>query len=201
MALYPVSLCLQDRLCVVIGAGDVALRKIEALQRAEAAIKVVAPGGLSIDGVEHINRLYRYGDLEGAFLVIAATDDNTVNEAIYKEARERNILINVVDNPGLCTFYVPSVVNRGDLQIGISTGGKCPALAKRIRRQLEALFGAEYEAYLNLIEEVRIKITKKCAPEERKGRINKILNDMEIMEMIREGRISDAEKRAGDYCQ
>ena len=195
MSLYPVSLCVENQLCVVIGAGEVALRKIESLLRAGAQVKVIAPGESPVEGVQQVKRAYEKGDLQGAFLVIAATNNGKVNEEVYREARELNIPVNVVDNPPLCTFYVPSVITRGDLQISISTGGKYPALARELRGELEKTYGPEYGIYLELLEEGRKKVLENCTEDVRREKINELLDDREILALVRENRIDEARKR------
>ncbi|MGA7524483.1 MAG: bifunctional precorrin-2 dehydrogenase/sirohydrochlorin ferrochelatase [Acidobacteriaceae bacterium] len=144
MTLLPIFLRLDGRPVVVIGAGTVALAKIQSLLPTGAQITVVAPAA-----VEPIQLLSRQGrlvwrprlfaptDLDGAFLVIAATDDSAVNHAVYEEALRRNILCNAVDDPPNCDFYFGSAVARGDLQIAISTTGESPALAQRLRREID----------------------------------------------------------------
>ena len=172
MALYPVNLKVEGRPCVIIGGGRVAARKAASLLECGARVRVISPGldpgfgelGVFAEGqaggaeagssgggagsgpgaFEHISRAYREGDLEGAFLVIAATDDNAVNRAVEAEAQKRGVLLNVVDQPEHCSFYVPSSVRRGELMLTVSTGGQLPALAKRLRRQLEEEFPGEW---------------------------------------------------------
>lgn len=195
MSLYPIFLRIEKKVCVVIGAGEVALRKIESLRRAGAIVKVIAPEGDVPGEIEHIRRPYASGDLEGASLVIAATDDEKTNREVFEDARSRNIPVNVVDKPPLCTFFVPSVVERGDLRIAISTGGKCPALAKKLRKHLEEIFGEEYGAYVELMEKARQEIIMRFPGDERKRRINEILDDPGIMSLVREKRMDEARER------
>lgn len=143
MALFPLFLKLTSRPCVVIGAGHLAESKIESLQTAGAHITVIAPHAsarilaLAEAGeVHYVARPYRDGDLAGAFLVIAATNEPAVNRAVFAEAEAGGVLCNAVDDPPFCDFYFPSVVRRGDLQIAISTAGHSPALAQRLRKEL-----------------------------------------------------------------
>jgi precorrin-2 dehydrogenase/sirohydrochlorin ferrochelatase len=149
---YPINLVgLESQRCVVIGGGEVAERKITGLISAGAQPIVIssepAPGLAELlekGQIDHIDREYRPGDLEGAFLVIVATDDLELNRQIWEEACLQNTLVNVVDAPHLCNFHVPSVVKRGDFTVSISTGGAAPALAVRTRQELETQFGHEY---------------------------------------------------------
>ncbi len=121
------------------------------------------------------NRTYKKGDLDKAFLVIAATNDPLIQEEIFKEAQEKNIPCNVVDKPEYCTFIVPSTINRGDLIIAISTSGASPAIARRLREILEESFGKEYEIYLKLMRKIREKVLKmELSPEEKEEKLQKL---------------------------
>ena len=155
MSLFPVFLKLINRPCLVVGAGRVGEPKIASLLAAEAAVRVVAP-----EATEAVRQWARTGrlawrprcfepaDLDGTFLVVVATPRRELNDSIYREAQQRGVLCNVVDDPPRCDFYYPAVVNRGELQIAISTNGRSPALAQRLRQELEQQFGPEYEAWL-----------------------------------------------------
>jgi precorrin-2 dehydrogenase / sirohydrochlorin ferrochelatase len=146
MSLFPIFLKLTGRPCIVIGAGNLAESKIESLQTANASVTVIAPNASerivamaeSGEVVWH-QREYATGDLAGQFLVVAATDVPEVNRAVFAEAEAAGILINAVDDPPFCDFYFPSVVRRGNLQIAISTAGESPALAQRLRKEINAL--------------------------------------------------------------
>jgi len=147
MKLYPVMMNLDKRLAVIIGGGSVAARKAADLFEAGAVIKVISPdfdpeimemSRNYPDRVEIFQRVYKVGDLEGAVLVFSATDDPEVNGHVFREAEERNILINAVDDPPNCSFYVPSFVRKGDLIFSLSTCGASPAMAARLRRMMEA---------------------------------------------------------------
>jgi len=143
MSLFPIFLKLTGRRAIVIGAGHLAESKITSLRAADAAVTVIAPqasdpiveqaaaGELTLH-----SRPYRQGDLAGAFLVVAATNDPAVNRAVFAEATATGVLCNAVDDPPFCDFYFPSVVRRGDLQIAISTAGNSPALAQQLRKNL-----------------------------------------------------------------
>jgi precorrin-2 dehydrogenase/sirohydrochlorin ferrochelatase len=145
MDLFPIFLKIAARPCLVIGAGHLAESKIESLQAAHARVTVIAPqatqriADLAAAGeIEWLEREYATGDLAGNFLVVAATNNPAVNRAVFHEAAESNVLCNAVDDPPFCDFYFPSVVRRGDLQIAISTTGASPALAQRLRKELNA---------------------------------------------------------------
>ena len=162
MSLLPIFVKLQDRLVVVVGGGTIAQGKIEGLLAAEARVRVVAPQvtpaiaqWLGQGRVEWQAKTFASADLDGAFLVIAATSAPGVNEAVFSEADVRGILCNAVDDIEHCHFYYGSVVQRGDLQIAVSTNGKSPALAQRLRLLLEKQFGPEYELWLEWLGAAR----------------------------------------------
>ena len=162
MGLLPIFVKLRHRLVVVVGGGAVAEGKIEGLFAAEARVCVVAPRVTPVIAqwieqgkLEWRAKAFAAVDLEGAYLVIAATSAAGVNEAVFVEADARGILCNAVDDIENCHFYYGSVVQRGDLQIAISTNGKSPALAQRLRLQLEKQFGPEYELWLEWLGAAR----------------------------------------------
>jgi siroheme synthase-like protein len=155
MSLLPIFVKLQGRLVVVVGGGTIAEGKIHGLFAAEARVRIVAPEvtpaitqWVAQEKVEWRGKTFAPEDLDGAYLVIAATSAPGVNEAVFSESDARRILCNAVDDIEHCHFYYGSVVQRGDLQIAISTNGKSPALAQRLRLQLEKRFGPEYELWL-----------------------------------------------------
>ncbi|MEJ2032600.1 MAG: bifunctional precorrin-2 dehydrogenase/sirohydrochlorin ferrochelatase [Deltaproteobacteria bacterium] len=165
MHYYPVNLKIAGRPCLVIGGGRVAERKVKGLLACAAKVTVISPElTAELASLHRENRIiwrnrpYRSGDLTGAFLAIAATDDEQTQEAVQKEAERENILLNIADVPQRCNFILPSFLSRGDLTIAVSTGGKSPALAKQIREQLEERFGPEYANYLDLLGAVRAVI-------------------------------------------
>src|SRR5712671_4827722 len=150
--LFPMFLKLSDRPCLVVGAGTVAESKIASLLEAGGRVRVVAPEATpqvrswaQSNSIEWRQRSFHPDDLEGMFLVVAATSSTQLQEQIFEEATQRGVLCNIVDVPPLCDFYYPAVVQRGALQIAISTAGQSPALAQRLRKQLEEQFGPEYE--------------------------------------------------------
>ena len=151
-----------------------------------AIVKVVSPA-LDAEfetmdgGIEHIDRPYARGDLDGSFLVIAATDDDETNRAVEEEARSGGLMLNVVDKPEQCNFYVPSSVRRGELMITISTGGQLPALAKRLREQLEEEFPREWEPALELLGKARADVISRVKDEERK---KQCLTDLAALDLV-----------------
>ncbi|HEX2053584.1 MAG TPA: siroheme synthase CysG, partial [Actinomycetota bacterium] len=159
---YPVMLEVRGRRCVVVGGGAVGESKVRGLLSAGAEVTVIDPkptGTLEdlaeLGGVTLVRRAYRKGDLAGAFVAIAATDDGATNSEIFAEAQQERVLLNAVDDSQYCHFAVPSIVRRGDLLLTLSTGGKAPALAKRLRKGLASQFGEEYATLVDLLAEVR----------------------------------------------
>ena len=162
---YLVNLALEGRAAVVVGGGEVAARKVQDLLAAKANLTVIAPqlcdAIVALAGEKRIvahGRPYRTGDLDGAFVVIAATDDEGLNARISEDAAAQNVLVNVVDRPALCTFTVPATVRRGDLTIAVTTEGRCPALAGILREELEERYGPEYSELVSLFGELRKKM-------------------------------------------
>jgi len=182
MSLFPIFLKLEGRRCLVVGAGTVAEQKILGLIEAEGNVQVVAPQATDLvrewadSGViDWQARTFDVKDLEGKFLVIVATSARELNESIFREAQQRQILCNVVDDPPHCDFYYPSVVRRGDLQIAISTAGHSPALAQRLRRELELQFGPEYGEWLSQLGKARQDLfTSNIDPEERRRLLHRL---------------------------
>jgi precorrin-2 dehydrogenase/sirohydrochlorin ferrochelatase len=180
--LFPMFLKLQGRPCLVVGAGTVAESKISSLLEADARVRVVAPEATSqvrswvqAKRVEWLQRGFQPDDIDGMFLVVAATSSTELHEQIFQEATRRGVLCNIVDVPELCDFYYPAVVQRGALQIAISTSGQSPALAQRLRIELEEQFGPEYEAWLEYLGEARDKLQiQKLDPEERKRLLHEL---------------------------
>jgi uroporphyrin-III C-methyltransferase/precorrin-2 dehydrogenase/sirohydrochlorin ferrochelatase len=162
---YPVVLELSNRPCVVIGGGTLATHKVKELLDADANVTVISEkfterleeleeaGELSL-----LRRPYKDGDLNGVFLAIAATDDGVANASVFAEAEERGVLVNCVDDVERCHFAAPSVIRRGDLMVTISTGGKSPALAKRLRLDLSEQIGDEYGELVDILGEVRTEM-------------------------------------------
>ncbi len=158
---------LGGRRCVVVGGGAVANRKARKLLQARAEVVVISPEvqpEIESMASEVLNRRYEQGDLEGAFLAFAATDSREVNSVVAREARERNIPVNVADKPLEGDFALPSTLRRGGLQVAVSTGGASPTLAQRIRWELEELFGYEWAG---LVEELERGRRNGVAPDAR----------------------------------
>jgi len=178
MNIYPISLCIDDKQCVVIGGGKVAERKVCSLIDSKAKVKVVAPEItpylrrlVAKKQIAYANKKFSDSDISGAFLVIGATDNQSVNKKISEAALRKNILVNIVDVSELCNFFVPACVRRGDLSISISTSGKSPALAREIRKQIEKDYGPGYARLLRELGRVRELIKSKCDTLEAKKKI------------------------------
>lgn len=176
--LFPMFVKLAGRSCLVVGGGALAEGKVESLLACGANVVVVTPEASDkIAGWSRERRLawharrFQPADLENAFLVVAATGVAAVNESVFREAEARGILCNAVDEPERCHFYYPAVVRRGPLQIAISTGGLSPALAHRLRIELEEQFGPEYEAWLQELGATRKLVFAERADPLRRARI------------------------------
>lgn len=199
MPYCPINLNLSGQTCVVIGGGAVAERKVESLLEYGAAVRVVSPevtptlARLASEGrIERIESEYRAEHLSDAFLVIGATDDRAVNTRISSDARTRGLLVNVVDDPDLCNFIVPASVRRGDVIISISTSGRSPAMARRLREEIEERYGPEYGLLADLLGSLRDEVKARHAdPAERMRAYNRIL-DSDVLRLLSEGRPDEA---------
>ncbi len=184
MSLLPIFLKLERRPGLLVGAGNVALEKIQSLLPTGLRLRVVAPQAkpevrqLAADGkIQWIRRSFEITDLDGNFVVIAATDDPVVNAQIYREATERGILCNSVDDPPHCDFYFGSVVRRGDLQVAISTAGESPAVAQRLRREIDEQLPHDLGPWLKNLGQLRREILAKLpAGEARRALLHRLAN-------------------------
>ena len=201
MRYYPIYLDLRGKGCLVVGGGRVATRKVETLLQAHARVVVVSRKASArltalaeTQQIELACRDYRSGDLQGMFLVFGATSDAVLNRRIGDEARRCGILCNIVDQPTHGQFIVPAVVSRGDLLISISTAGHSPALAKRIRKQIEIRYGEEYALLLELLGAVRRKLlTQGHDPEGHKALLARLLED-DLAARIKAGEIRQIDR-------
>jgi uroporphyrin-III C-methyltransferase/precorrin-2 dehydrogenase/sirohydrochlorin ferrochelatase len=178
MSLFPAFIKLKGRPCLVVGAGPIGESKVASLlaagavaPHATAAVsKWAAQGRVSWEARE-----FQPGDLDGMVLVVSAASSPAVSAAVFKEARSRGVLCNAVDDPGHCDFYYAAIVNRGQLQIAISTGGQSPALAQRLRKELEQQFGPEYEPWIEKLGDARRELfAGQVEPEGRRERLHEI---------------------------
>ena len=198
--LFPMFLKLSARPCLVVGAGTIAESKIASLLEAGGQVRVVAPEATpqvrfwaQSNTIEWHQRPFHPDDLEGMFLVVAATSSTELHERIFAQATQRGVLCNIVDVPPLCDFYYHSVVQRGALQIAISTAGQSPALAQRLREQLEVQFGPEYEEWLAHLGEARDKLFAAVLdPEKRKRLLHEDASEEAFEAFLRNRRQSKA---------
>ncbi|MBW2429102.1 MAG: bifunctional precorrin-2 dehydrogenase/sirohydrochlorin ferrochelatase [Deltaproteobacteria bacterium] len=198
MRYYPIHLNIQNRNCLVVGGGGVGTRKVITLLKCRAKVTVVSP--VISERLQNLAesapltlkpRPYRTADLEGMFLVIGATDDEQLNRQISSDAECRNTLCNIADRPEICNFILPSIVQRDDLVITISTSGRSPALAKKLRKTLERKFGEEYGDFLQLMGAIRNKLLSQAHEPEAHKPLFEQLIDSDLIAMIREAKTED----------
>jgi precorrin-2 dehydrogenase/sirohydrochlorin ferrochelatase len=203
-ATYPLILTnLAQVRCVVVGGGGVAQRKVRDLLAGGARPIVISPALSAAlatwrdEGrIEHVERVYRAGDLVGAFLAIAATDDRATNAAIAADGRSRGILVNIADDPRAGNFHTAAVVRRGDLLLAVSTAGGSPALTAHIRRELEARYGDEYARLLSLLRSLRAGAARVLPPDKRTALWQRLVADT-LLGWLRDGE----DERAEQYAQ
>ena len=198
MRYYPIHLDIQNRNCLVVGGGQVGTRKVNTLLNCGANVTVVSPE--ISEGLHKLakttpltlkSRPYRSADLEGMFLVIGATDDETLNQQISSDAERRNTLCNIADRPEKCNFILPSIVRRDDLVITVSTSGRSPALAKKLRKTLERQFGPEYGDFLKLMGAIRSKLLSQAhEPEAHKPLFEQLIY-CNLIALIQEGKAEE----------
>jgi precorrin-2 dehydrogenase / sirohydrochlorin ferrochelatase len=198
MPLFPAFLKLEGRRCLVVGAGPIAEEKIEGLLHSGARIDVVAPAATErvqawarAKKIRWQQRRFRPADLAGVFVLIAATSSPALQAKIYKQARRRGVLCNSVDDPENCDFYYGAVVRRGDLQIAISTAGRSPALAQRLRKKLEKDIGVEYERWVTALGAARKRVfAKSISPARRKALLHELASETAFEKFLRSLRAS-----------
>jgi precorrin-2 dehydrogenase/sirohydrochlorin ferrochelatase len=194
--LYPVNLVLAGRRCVVVGGGAVAARKVEGLVAAGADVLVIAPAieaRLRQSGARLVERAYRRGDLDGAWLAIAATNDPEVNRAVHADAEKGRVWINAADDPPACSFTLPAVVRRGPVMVTVSTSGHSPALAGWLRGQVAAQLGPEVGILAGWLSEARDEL--KAAGRSTEEVDWRPALDWDMLELIRSGRTAQARER------
>lgn len=182
MSLYPIFLKLEGRKVLIVGGGAIAEQKIEGVLRSATDVTVLSPEVTdriarwsAEKRLQHLRAEYRTGMAQGYFLVIACTDSEAVNRAVYEEATASGAIINAVDDPAYCNFYAPAVVSRGEFQIAISTGGASPALAQRVRRELEEQFGVEYGPWTDWLGRTRSALRETLPASERRKQLIRML--------------------------
>jgi precorrin-2 dehydrogenase/sirohydrochlorin ferrochelatase len=204
MSLFPMFVKLQGRLVVVVGGGKIAEGKISGLLAAGARVRVISPAitpafaeWVRERQIEWLPKVFAPGDLLCAYLVIAATSAPGVNDAVFREAEACGILCNAVDDVEHCHFYYGAVVQRGDLQIAISTNGKSPALAQRLRQELEAQFGPEYEVWLEWLGAARELLRASDSDSETNKRLlHQLASRPSFEQFLRETRTHEPRKGA-----
>lgn len=191
---YPAFLDLRERRCLVVGGGEIAEGKVNGLVGSNANVTVIAPDvsdtlklQAELGGIEWIRRAYQHGDLQGFYLVVAATNHRVTNQMVLEEAENLGILCNVVDDNESSNFIIPSSLQKGALTISISTAGIAPRLAQRIRTELEQGFGNEYAVILELLAEFRPRIREKIVDLELRRRLYDEMLDSPALALIRRG--------------
>ncbi|OKP96277.1 bifunctional precorrin-2 dehydrogenase/sirohydrochlorin ferrochelatase [Paenibacillus sp. P46E] len=191
---FPIMLDLQGQRVVVIGGGAVAERKVAALIEAGAAMVLVSPSltatlaALAESGrLSWISRPYAPGDIRGAFLVYAASNDAAVNEAVAREARSLGLPVNVASRAEAGSFITPGVLRRGRLTVAVSTSGAGPSAAAKITEQLAGILGEEYEPYLDWLHSLRTEIKRRQLPPELRGRLLRRLGEVDVLNEMRQG--------------
>lgn len=194
MSFYPVFVELEGKKVVVVGGGNVACRKVQTLRECGARIHLAGQAltpelqeMVEKEEIHFLGREFKDEYLSHAFMVIAATDDKALNHRISDCAREQGVLVNAVDQPPDCDFIVPSILKRGDLQIAISTSGKSPALARRIRKGLERQFGEEYGTFLSMMGRLRKEILSLGLPQEENSRLFQKIVDADLLKNFSDG--------------
>jgi precorrin-2 dehydrogenase/sirohydrochlorin ferrochelatase len=191
---YPVYLDLKDQPALVVGGGKIAEGKVAGLLASEARVTVVSPdlaprlrAWAGKNQIKHIPRVYQAGDLTGAFLVVCATDQTEVNQRVWQQASANGQLVNVVDDPLRCNFIAPAVLRNGDLTIAISTGGKAPALAVRLKEHFEAELGPEYARFLELAGQLREPLARHVPDFEARKALWYELVDSDVLDLLARG--------------
>lgn len=200
---YPLFMDLNDRLCVVIGGGLIAQRKVSTLLEYGAKVHVISPEATATlkkyaasHKITYTPRTFRSGDLDGAWLVYAATDDTKINQAVYSEATQKRIFANVVDQKPLCSFIVPAIAKRQPITVAISTGGISPSLAKLLKEEIEALIGPAYAKMANLLRSLRGIAKQRLPRYNDRKRFFGELTQGEVFRLVRKGQVSQARRKA-----
>ncbi len=203
MRYYPINLDLAGRSVLVVGGGVIAEGKARQLVEAGARVRIVSPAltdplsELANAGTLAWRRgVFAESDLDGVWLVISATDDQTVNETVAQAAARRNLLCNVVDQPALCNFITPALVTRGRLQISVSTGGGSPSVAQRVKREIAELIGDEYSELVELAAELRAEAKPLLPDFEQRRTLLHNFAESEAIELLRAGKRDEARQLA-----
>ena len=204
---YPVSLDITGKRCVIVGGGTVAERKAERLIACGAQVALVSrmltpllEDRKRANAIEHIDTDYERQTLQGAFLVICATDRDDVNAQVSQDALSLGLLVNIVDDPDRCNFILPSLVRQGDLSIAVSTSGKSPALARKIRQELQKQYGPEYRSLLEIMGSLRKQILAQGHAAEMNRSVFNTLVHSDMLQAIREGSRDRVKQIILDTC-
>jgi len=207
MRYLPINLDIRGKKVVVVGGGSVAARKCLALIAAGARVTVIAPalapplGDLAEEAqLIHLPRKFKAGDLAAAFLVFAATDSRKVNRDVAKEAKSRGIPADIADSPDLCDFTSPATISRDELLITVSTGGVAPALAGKIREELEERFGPEYAELIKILGRVREKLLTEKVNSQYNKKVLRTLVDQELPALIKKGAFTEIDNMLRKIC-
>lgn len=199
--MYPVNIRISGRLCVIVGGGGVALRKLKGLLAEKAKVRLVAPEFLpeiealgAAQDVELIRRTYSKKDLEGAFLLFCATDDREVNRRAAEDGESLGILVNCADSLEKSSFTLPGSVRRGDLLVTVSTGGKSPELSRILRKRLQEEYGACWGDWLERLGKLRQEAQKKIPGSAERGAFWRRVLSPDILELVESGRQEEAEE-------
>ena len=208
MRYYPILLDLRDRPCLVVGGGSVAERKAISLFDAAADLTVVSPSLTpALETLAHKNKIthrrktFEEHDLAGMYLVIAATNDTAVNAAVAHACRQKGMLVNVASPPEESTFIVPSVVERGDLLLAVSTCGSSPALTKKVREDLERAYGPEYAVFLEKMSLLRRRLLHEVADENVRRKVFQAMVDSDVLYLLKAGAAHEADLRIAEIVK
>ena len=191
---YPVYIEMRGQPCVVVGGGKIAEGKVDGLLAVEAQVKIISPeltphlrNLVDENKIQYVSRTYQTGDLADAFVVICATDHPEINHQVWQDASANHQLVNVVDDTPRCNFIAPSILRKGDLTIAISTSGKAPALAVRLKERFQAEIGLEYERFLELSGQLREPLARHIPDFETRKKLWYELVDSDVLELLSQG--------------
>ncbi len=212
MKYYPVNLNIYNKKVLVVGGGTVATRKAERLAERGADITVVSPeispeiaGFVKQSRVRWVDRTYKAGDEKGAFAVFCAISPGKksikIEEGLFKRCVKKNILINIADKPEFCTFTLPALVSRGEFDIAIFTGGLSPRLAKKIKEDLEKVYGSEYDTYVKILGLIRHEIKMKKWPQGKNQKLFEELVDSDLFELVKDKKYSEISLFISNFIQ
>lgn len=208
MKYYPVLLDLRQRPCLVVGGGAVAERKTLSLFDAGADVTVVSPALTAVlealsrkNKLVHRKKAYDDRDLAGVYLAVAATNDPAVNTAVARSCRARGILVNAATSPEESTFIVPSLVERGDLLIAVSTSGSSPALSRKVREELERVYGQEYGVLLEKLSLLRRKLLHELPEEAVRRSVFQAVVDSDVLYLLKAGAVHEADLRIAEIVK